>query len=56
MTKPSDISESFFGRFKTSEELEEFCRPALEKAARMQDEIRAKARELRGDGNASKGD
>lgn len=34
-------------RFKASEELTEFCRPALEKAARMQDEVRAKARALR---------
>lgn len=41
------LEAHFMARFKTSEELTEFCRPALEKAARMQDEVRAKARALR---------
>lgn len=34
-------------KFKTSEELEEFFRPALIKAAAAQDKMRADARELR---------
>ena len=33
MSENDDISNTFWGRFKTSEELEDFCRPALEKAA-----------------------
>lgn len=41
------VEDSFWGQFKTSEQLEDFCRPALEKAAAMQDELRAKARALR---------
>lgn len=47
MSEPDDISDTFWGRFKTSEELEDFCRPALEKAAAAQDKMRAQARALR---------
>lgn len=47
MSEPDDISNTFWGRFKTSEELEDFCRPALEKAAAAQDKVRAAARALR---------
>lgn len=42
-----NIEDTFWGRFKTSEELEEFFRPALEKAAAAQDKMRAQARALR---------
>ncbi len=41
-----NIEDTFWGRFKTSEELEEFFRPALIKAAAAQDKMRADAREL----------
>lgn len=47
MSENDDISNTFWGRFKTSEELEDFCRPALEKAAAAQDKVRAAARALR---------
>ena len=47
MSENDDISNTFWGRFKTSEELEEFFRPALEKAAAAQDKMRAQARALR---------
>ncbi len=62
MKKPIDVEDTFWGQFKTSEQLEEFFRPALEKAAAKQDEMRAKARALRekqekeGDGHAPKRD
>lgn len=42
-----NVEDTFWGRFKTSEELEDFCRPALEKAAAAQDKVRAEARALR---------
>lgn len=44
---PPNVEETFWGRFTSSEQLEEFCRPALIKAAAAQDEMRAKARALR---------
>ena len=47
MSENDDISNTFWGRFKTSEELEDFFRPALEKAAAAQDKVRAAARALR---------
>ncbi len=47
MSENDDISNTFWGRFKTSEELEDFFRPALEKAAAAQDKIRAQARAIR---------
>lgn len=42
-----NIEDTFWGRFKTSEQLEEFFRPALIKAAAAQDKMRAEARALR---------
>lgn len=44
---PPNVEETFWGRFTSSEQLEEFCRPALIKAAAAQDAMRAKARALR---------
>lgn len=49
-----NIEETFWGRFTSSEQLEDFCRPALIKAAAAQDEMRAKARVLREQREADK--
>lgn len=42
-----NVEDSFWGQFKTSQELEDFCRPALEKAAAAQDKLRAEAKAKR---------
>ena len=42
-----DVKQTFWGRFTSSEQLEDFCRPALERAAAAQDRMRAAARAKR---------
>lgn len=39
-----DVSQTFWGRFTSSEQLEDFCRPALKRAAAAQDRMRDAAR------------
>lgn len=47
MKKAIEVEDTFWGQFKTSEQLEEFFRPVLEKAAAMQDKLRAEAKAKR---------
>lgn len=45
--KLPEVEDTFWGRFSSSEQLEDFCRPALERAAAAQDKMRAAAQALR---------
>lgn len=47
MSENDDISNTFWGRFKTSEELEDFFRPALEKLQRHKTKSGSGARDQR---------
>lgn len=45
--EPVDVSQTFWGSFTSSAQLEDFFRPVLERAAASQDRLRAAARAKR---------